>query len=115
VIAYSASTPKERAMKEGMISSNEPGLYREGKWGIRIENLVVNTPVANPTETEFGQFLNFETITYCPIDTRLIEPALLTQIEIDWLNDYHSQVYAELKDRVKGAALEWLTQRTKAI
>jgi len=115
VIAYSASTPKERAMKVGMISSNEPGLYREGKWGIRIENLVVNTPVAQPTETEFGDFLNFETITYCPIDTRLIEPSLLDQTEIDWLNDYHSQVFAELKDRVEGAALEWLTERTKAI
>ena len=115
VIAYSASTPKERAMKEGMISSNEPGLYREGKWGIRIENLMVNMPVGNPTETEFGQFLNFETITYCPIDTRLIESSLLTQVEIDWLNNYHSQVYAELKDRVKGAALEWLSERTKAI
>lgn len=115
VIAYSASTPKERAMKAGMISSNEPGLYREGKWGIRIENLVVNTTVASPTETEFGDFLNFETITYCPIDTRLIEPSLLTQVEIDWLNDYHSQVYAELKDRVDGAALEWLTERTQAI
>ncbi|MGE6475842.1 aminopeptidase P family protein [Psychrobacter sp. NPDC078631] len=115
VIAYSASTPKERAMKVGMISSNEPGLYREGKWGIRIENLVVNTPVANPTETEFGQFLNFETITYCPIDTRLIEPSLLDQVEIDWLNSYHSQVFAELNDRVEGAALEWLTERTKAI
>ena len=115
VIAYSASTPKERAMKEGMISSNEPGLYREGKWGIRIENLMVNMPVGNPTETEFGQFLHFETITYCPIDTRLIESSLLTQVEIDWLNNYHSQVYAELKDRVKGAALEWLTERTKAI
>ena len=115
VIAYSASTSKERAMKVGMISSNEPGLYREGKWGIRIENLVVNTPVANPTETEFGQFLHFETITYCPIDTRLIEPSLLDQVEIDWLNSYHSQVYAELNDRVEGAALEWLTERTKAI
>lgn len=115
VIAYSASTPKERAMKVGMISSNEPGLYREGKWGIRIENLVVNTPVASPTETEFGQFLHFETITYCPIDTRLIEPSLLDQVEIDWLNSYHSQVYAELNDRVEGAALEWLTERTKAI
>lgn len=115
VIAYSASTPKERAMKAGMISSNEPGLYREGKWGIRIENLVVNTTVASPTETEFGDFLNFETITYCPIDTRLIEPSLLTQVEIDWLNDYHSQVFAELKDRVDGAALEWLTERTQAI
>ncbi|MEN6670939.1 aminopeptidase P family protein [Psychrobacter sp. B38] len=115
VIAYSATTPKERAMKVGMISSNEPGLYREGKWGIRIENLVINTPVANPTETEFGDFLHFETITYCPIDTRLIEPSLLDQVETDWLNDYHSQVFAELKDRVDGAALEWLTERTQAI
>ena len=115
VIAYSASTPKERAMKEGMISSNEPGLYREGKWGIRIENLMVNQRVVQPEETEFGDFLNFETVTYCPIDTRLIEPSLLTQIEVDWLNEYHSQVHAELKDRVDGAALEWLTERTQAI
>ncbi len=115
VIAYSASTPKERAMKAGMISSNEPGLYREGKWGIRIENLVVNTPVANPTESEFGEFLHFETVTYCPIDTRLLDKSLLDQIEVDWLNDYHRQVYAELKDRVAGAALDWLTERTQAI
>ncbi|WP_333955010.1 aminopeptidase P family protein [Psychrobacter sp. S4(2024)] len=115
VIAYSASTPKERAMKEGMISSNEPGLYREGKWGIRIENLMVNKRVSHPVETEFGNFLNFETVTYCPIDTRLIEPSLLSQVEIDWLNDYHRQVYAELKNRVDGAALDWLTERTQAI
>jgi len=115
VIAYSASIPKERAMKEGMISSNEPGLYREGKWGIRIENLMVNKRVAQPVETEFGDFLNFETITYCPIDTRLIEPSLLSQVEIDWLNDYHRQVYAELKNRVDDAALDWLTERTQAI
>lgn len=115
VIAYSASTPKERAMKEGMISSNEPGLYREGKYGIRIENLMVNKRVSQPTETEFGNFLNFETVTYCPIDTRLVEKSLLSDIEIDWLNDYHKQVYAELNGRVKGAALEWLTERTQAI
>lgn len=115
VIAYSASTPKERAMKAGMISSNEPGLYREGKWGIRIENLVVNTPVVNPTESEFGEFLHFETVTYCPIDTRLLDKSLLNQVEVDWLNDYHRQVYAELKDRVAGAALAWLTERTQSI
>ncbi|MDE0492023.1 aminopeptidase P family protein [Psychrobacter sp. A3] len=115
VIAYSASTPKERAMKAGMISSNEPGLYREGKWGIRIENLVVNTPVANPTESEFGEFLHFETVTYCPIDTRLLDKSLLDQVEVEWLNDYHRQVYAELKDHVAGAALDWLTERTQAI
>ena len=53
--------------------------------------------------------------TNSAIDTRLTEPALLTQVETDWLNNYHSQVYAELKDRVDGAALEWLTERTKAI
>ena len=115
VIAYSASTPKERAMKAGMISSNEPGLYREGQWGIRIENLMVNTRVANPAETAFGDFLNFETLTYCPIDTRLVEPSLLTEIEKDWLNAYHRQVYNELNSRVTGIALDWLTERTQAI
>ena len=115
VIAYSATTPPERAMKVGMISSNEPGLYREGKWGIRIENLVVNQPVPTPEETEFGHYLNFETVTLCPIDTRLVNPNLLNQDEIDWLNDYHSHVYHELKDRVQGEALTWLTERTQAI
>ena len=115
VIAYSATTPPERAMKAGMISSNEPGLYREGKWGIRIENLVVNQPVANPQETEFGDYLEFETITLCPIDTRLIEPSLLREDEKAWLNSYHSRVFTELKDRVNGEALAWLTERTQAI
>lgn len=115
VIAYSATTPPERAMNVGMISSNEPGLYREGRWGVRIENLVINQPVPTPQETEFGHYLNFETVTLCPIDTRLVNPSLLTQDEIDWLNDYHSHVYNELKGRVKGEALEWLTERTKAI
>lgn len=115
VIAFGATTPKERAMKTGMITSNEPGLYREGKWGIRIENLVVNMPVANPSETDFGKFLYFETVTYCPIDTRLVEKSLLTPIEIDWLNDYHHLVFKQLKSRVEGTALAWLTARTQAI
>ena len=114
-ISYNAPNTKERAMRANMITSNEPGLYREGKWGIRIENLVVSRAVANPTETEFGEFLHFETVTYCPIDTRLIDKSLLNQVEIDWLNNYHSQVYTELSERVSGAALEWLTQRTQAI
>lgn len=115
VIAYAASNPPERAMKVGMISSNEPGLYREGRWGIRIENLVINQPVPTPQETEFGHYLNFETVTLCPIDTRLVNPSLLTQDEISWLNDYHTHVYNELKDRVEGEALTWLTERTQAI
>lgn len=115
VIAYAASNPPERAMKVGMISSNEPGLYREGRWGIRIENLVINQPVPTPQETEFGHYLNFETVTLCPIDTRLVNLSLLTQDEINWLNDYHTHVYNELKDRVEGEALTWLTERTQAI
>lgn len=115
VIAYAASNPPERAMKVGMISSNEPGLYREGRWGIRIENLVINQPVPTPQETEFGHYLNFETVTLCPIDTRLVNPSLLTQDEINWLNDYHTHVYNELKDSVEGEALTWLTERTQAI
>ena len=76
---------------------------------------MVNNPVANPTESEFGEFLHFETVTYCPIDTRLLDKSLLDQVEVEWLNDYHRQVYAELKDRVAGAALDWLTERTQAI
>lgn len=114
-ISYNAMNIKERALKSGMITSNEPGLYREGKWGIRIENLVITQPVANPSETEFGEFMHFETVTYCPIDTRLIDKSLLNQVEVDWLNDYHSQVYDELNSRVEAKALEWLTERTQAI
>ena len=114
-ISYSASNTKERAMRAGMITSNEPGLYREGKWGIRIENLVVNKSIDQPAETDFGEFLHFETVTYCPIDTRLIDKSLLDQLEIEWLNGYHKQVYKELNSRVQGAAFEWLTERTQAL
>lgn len=115
VIAYAANNGKERAMKAGMISSNEPGLYREGQWGIRIENLVANVPVANPQESQFGDYLCFDTLTLCPIDTRLVDKRLLTEQEITWLNDYHKKVYNELKELVQADALQWLTKRTQAI
>ncbi len=114
-ISYSAAPTPERAMRAGMITSNEPGLYRERQWGIRIENLVVNLPVATPTETEFGEYLYFETVTLCPIDTRLIQVDLLNTDERDWLNRYHQQVLAGLKNRVAGAALAWLTERTQEV
>jgi Xaa-Pro aminopeptidase len=60
------------AMEPGMITSIEPGLYRPGQWGVRIENLVLNVPAATPSGT-FGEFLDFETLTLCPIDTRCID------------------------------------------
>ena len=100
------------AMEPGMITSIEPGLYRPGRWGIRIENLVLNVPAAT---TEFGEFLEFETLTLCPIDTRCIARTLLRADEIDWLNAYHATVRERLAPLVDGAALAWLNTRTEPI
>ena len=103
------------AMLPGMITSIEPGLYRDGRWGIRIENLVMNVPVGAPDE--FGEFLAFETLTLCPIDTRCIDPGLLRDDERHWLNDYHAEVRRRLTPRLAGeaAALDWLAARTAPI
>jgi Xaa-Pro aminopeptidase len=100
------------AMEPGMITSIEPGLYRPGQWGVRIENLVLN--VAGPS-TEFGEFLDFETLTLCPIDTRCIERTLLRNDEIEWLDRYHATVRERLAPRVQGDALAWLIARTQPL
>jgi Xaa-Pro aminopeptidase len=100
------------AMEPGMITSIEPGLYRPGQWGVRIENLVLNVPA---TTTEFGEFLDFETLTLCPIDTRCIDLSLMRADEIAWLNAYHATVRERLSPRVDGAALAWLVARTEPI
>jgi len=100
------------AMEPGMITSIEPGLYREGRWGVRIENLVMNVTAAT---TEFGEFLDFETLTLCPIDTRCIDTSLMRADEIAWLNTYHATVRERLAPRVSGDALAWLTARTEPI
>jgi len=97
-------------MEPGMITSNEPGLYRPGRWGVRIENLVVNRLWQT---SEFGEFLAFETLTLCPIDTRCVERSLLRSDEIDWLNDYHRTVRERLIHRVEGVARDWLIERTQ--
>ncbi len=103
------------AMEPGMITSVEPGLYRPGRWGVRVENLVLNVSAASLGESEFGEFLEFETLTLCPIDTRCIDPALLRGDEIAWLNGYHATVAARLAPGLSGAALAWLRERTKPI
>lgn len=100
------------AMEPGMITSIEPGLYRPGQWGIRIENLVLNVPAGS---TEFGEFLAFETLTLCPIDTRCIDRSLLRADEIAWLNGYHATVRERLLPLVDGAARDWLLARTEPI
>jgi Xaa-Pro aminopeptidase len=103
------------AMEPGMITSVEPGLYRPGRWGIRIENLVLNVPAASLTDQEFGEFLEFETLTLCPIDTRCIDHSLLRQDEVAWLNAYHAIVRERLTPLVDGHALAWLIERTEPI
>lgn len=102
----------DMVMEIGMITSNEPGIYRPGKWGVRIENLLLCVPAQT---TEFGDYLKFESLTLCPIDTRCIALDLMQQVEIDWLNAYHQEVLHRLSPRVQGDALNWLKQRTVAI
>jgi Xaa-Pro aminopeptidase len=114
--SISRSLPEpSTAMEPGMITSIEPGLYRPGRWGVRIENLVLNVPAAvgEGGATEFGEFLEFETLTLCPIDVRCLERSLLAADEIDWLNRYHAMVRERLAPLVEGAALPWLIERTK--
>jgi len=116
VISPTALPEPHTAIEPGMITSNEPGIYRPGHWGIRIENLVLAQPVAQTVENgEFGEFLGFETLTLCPIDTRCIDVGLMRADEIAWLNDYHRTVRARLLPHVTGAARDWLELRTKEI
>ena len=89
----------------GMTVTDEPGIYLEGKFGVRIENTLLVTPYK---ETQFGQFLQFESLTLCPIDTTPIVKELLLQEEIDWLNQYHQNVLATLSPRLDDEEKEWL-------
>ena len=112
VIAYQAAVAPHTAMQPGMITSIEPGTYRPGRWGVRIENLVLNREAG---ASEFGEFLKFETLTLCPIDTRCLEASLLTRAELEWLNSYHEQVLERLSPLLEGDALAWLQARTAAL
>ena len=109
VIAYQAAPAPQTAMQAGMISSIEPGTYRPGQWGVRIENLVVNREAG---KSAFGDFLNFETLTLCPIDTRCLLAEQLSKEEVEWLNRYHATVRERLAPLLKGDALAWLETRT---
>ncbi|MCB1395721.1 MAG: aminopeptidase P family protein, partial [Rhodobacteraceae bacterium] len=95
-------------LEPGMILSNEPGYYRAGGWGIRIENLLIVREAAPLGDNR--RMLDFETITLCPIDTRLIDRAMLSGDEVLWLNAYHARVLAELGPLVSPEARTWLSQ-----
>jgi len=98
----------------GMIVSNEPGYYREGAFGIRIENLLI---VREPEMTKGGDIpmLSFETLTLCPIDRRLILPEMLSEAERDWLNAYHARVYETISPMLEQADKDWLAIATEPI
>jgi Xaa-Pro aminopeptidase len=96
----------------GMLISNEPGLYQKGKYGIRIENLIL---VKEYKTTNYGNFYQFETVTLCPIDTKPIKKELLEQSEISWLNNYHKKVFDFLSPYLKEKEKTWLSEKTKQI
>lgn len=96
----------------GMITSIEPGLYREGKHGIRIENLVA---AKNLESNQFGDFMDFETLTVCYIDTDLVEKSILHTEHIDWLNNYNEWVFEKLAPKLNEEEKAWLRNKTKAI
>ena len=99
-------------MLEHMVCSNEPGIYCEGRYGIRIENLVA---VQKHSSNEFGDFYRLETLTLCPLDTRAIEVAMLTEEERQWLNNYNQWVEKTLSPLVGKEQQAWLKERCKAI
>ncbi|HVM23261.1 MAG TPA: aminopeptidase P family protein [Sphingomicrobium sp.] len=102
----SAQSGGDEPLQAGMILSNEPGYYKSGDYGIRIENLVL--VVARQIEGAEKEMLGFETLTFAPIDRRLIEPQMLTMEELAWLNCYHAHVLAKIGPELEPAALAWL-------
>ena len=103
---------KPAKLRAGMTVTDEPGIYLEGRFGVRIENTLVIVPAE---ETECGKFLHFEPLTLCPIDTQPIVKHLLTDDERRWLNDYHSLVYERLKDHLDDGERGWLATATAPI
>ncbi|KAJ7746479.1 Creatinase/aminopeptidase [Mycena maculata] len=111
-IAYN-STP----LKPGMTVSNEPGYYADGKFGIRIENIVLVRQVETPNNFGDKSFLGFEHVTMCPIQTKLIDKSLFTAEEVRWLNAYHAEIFEKVSDLLQNdaRALEWLKRECAAI
>jgi len=103
---------QEETLEVGMYMSDEPAFYREGKHGIRIENLIL---IAADEENDYGKFLKFETVTLCPIDTKPVDVNLLTEKEKNWLNNYHKEVYEKLSPYLNDDEKEWLKEKTKEI
>ena len=99
-------------LEPGMVTSNEPGIYIENKYGIRTENLIVVEPYMT---TDFGPFYQFKTLTMYPYDKSLLDLSIMTDDEIEWVNNYHKQVYARLSPYLGEEEKQWLAEKTAAI
>ena len=99
-------------LRPGMLTSNEPGVYKAGRHGIRTENLMLTVTAG---EGMFGRYLRFETVTLCPIDTQGIVCEMLNNEEKTWLNDYHRRVYEQLAPHLDEAERSWLAEKCKEI
>jgi Xaa-Pro aminopeptidase len=106
-----AATDSKTSIEAGMLTSDEPAIYREGEYGIRIENLLL---CYEDEETEYGKFLKFDTVSLCYIEKSLIDFSLLDKREIDWLNSYHSEVYDKLSPYLSKEEKEWLKEKTRS-
>ncbi len=102
----------DRVIEAGMVMSNEPAMYRLGEYGLRTENMMV---CVKDETTDFGEFLRFDTLTLCPIDTKAIEKSLLNPEEINWLNNYHQWVYNELEPLLNDELKDFLKEQTKPV
>jgi Xaa-Pro aminopeptidase len=111
-----SKAPSAQPLLPGMIVSDEPGYYKAGAYGIRIENLiVVQRWDAEDGQGEGRDMLCFETLTLAPIDRALVDTALLDRAELDWLNAYHARVRAEIAPLVDPETAKWLDQATAPI
>jgi Xaa-Pro aminopeptidase len=106
--------PNRIALQPGMVVSNEPGYYRTGAYGIRIENLVLVVPVAAPHGAE-RDLLGFETLTLAPLDRALIDERGLTEAERDWVDAYHRRVRKAIAPRVDAPTAQWLEDATRPL
>ncbi|MEZ4851387.1 MAG: aminopeptidase P family protein [Bacteroidia bacterium] len=108
-----ATSSSLSALRHGMLTSNEPGVYHKGKYGIRIENLVLT--VEHSENEAFGKFFAFETVTLCPIDLSLVEEELLNSEEKEWLNEYHEMVFERLSPLLNDEEKSWLAKQTRRL
>ena len=111
-IGTGTSGSSQSSLEPGLVFSDEPAIYREGKYGIRTENLIL---VKEDEENEFGQFLKFETLTLCYIEKTLIDKSLLNPFEVKWVNQYHSKVYQRISPFLTIEEKEWLKMKTEEI